>query len=288
MRRNFSTVRGLTLALSCLPLAAQAFSVDSASPQGQVKQVQQLRIRFSETLVPLGDARLADPIDLRCTGGVSSAGQGRWINEREWVYELNQALPAGASCSYAAKPGFRPTAAPNAQWSGQTTFSFTVAAPTVQDTRPWQGSEIEEEQRFLLRLDGPLNAESLKGRAWCEIQGLGERVPAALLPNDELKRTLKALHEGRSDSHWLLLECQRRLPPEARLKLVLGKGIASALNPQVQTGFEQRFEFKVRKPFTAEFSCERERSDAGCLPVRPMSLSSVSYTHLTLPTNSRV
>ncbi|MDT8998766.1 MG2 domain-containing protein [Paucibacter sp. APW11] len=273
MRRIVNVVQAFCLAAAMLPVAAQAFSVTSASPQGQVKRVQQLRLRFSEAMMPLGDARLADPVELRCEGGVAMNGQGRWINEREWVYELNQALPAGASCSYAAKPGFRPSAAANAQWTGQTAFSFTVAAPTVQDSRPWQGSEIEEEQRFLLRLDGPLNTDSLKGRAWCEIQGLGERVPAALLPNDELKRTLKALREGRSDSHWLLLACQRRLPPEARLKLVLGKGIASALNPQVQTGFEQRFEFTVRKPFTAEFSCERERAEAGCLPVRPMSLN---------------
>jgi hypothetical protein len=40
----------------------------------------------------------------------------------------------------------------------------------------------------------------------------------------------------------------------------------------VKTTIEQRYSYQVRKPFSAEFSCERERANAACLPVRPMVL----------------
>ena len=70
----------------------------------------------------------------------------------------------------------------------------------------------------------------------------------------------------------LLVTCPRPLPPDAAVRLVWGKGIAAAGNPQVRTTVEQRYGYRVRKAFSAEFSCERERANAACLPVRPMVL----------------
>ena len=70
----------------------------------------------------------------------------------------------------------------------------------------------------------------------------------------------------------LLARCQRPLPPDARVRLVWGRGIAASANPKVLTSVEQRFEYRVRKPFSAEFSCERERAGAPCLPIRPLAV----------------
>ena len=70
----------------------------------------------------------------------------------------------------------------------------------------------------------------------------------------------------------LIARCERPLANGAALRLVWGKGIAAAANPQVVTTIEQRFRLRVRAAFTAEFSCEREKAAAPCLPIRPMSL----------------
>ena len=69
-----------------------------------------------------------------------------------------------------------------------------------------------------------------------------------------------------------MLACARPLPNGSAVRFVWGQGIGAAANPKVLTGSEQRFRFTVRPAFTAEFSCERERANAPCLPIRPMSL----------------
>ena len=56
------------------------------------------------------------------------------------------------------------------------------------------------------------------------------------------------------------------------MRLVWGKGIAAARNPKVVSTIEQRFRYTVRAAFTADFTCERERANAPCLPIRPMSV----------------
>jgi alpha-2-macroglobulin len=86
---------------------------------------------------------------------------------------------------------------------------------------------------------------------------------------DEL---IKARRLQKQADQWLLVACQRPFPADTAVRIVWGPGIAARANPQVLTRQEQRFTFQVRKPFTAEFSCERERAEAPCLPIRPLSL----------------
>ena len=70
----------------------------------------------------------------------------------------------------------------------------------------------------------------------------------------------------------LLLACQRPFPAEAGVRLVWGAGVAAAGQPQLVSRREQRFEWKVRPRFLAEFSCERENAQSPCLPLRPLVL----------------
>ncbi|HRD86334.1 MAG TPA: hypothetical protein PLF63_14320, partial [Rubrivivax sp.] len=65
----------------------------------------------------------------------------------------------------------------------------------------------------------------------------------------------------------LVADCGRAMPSGARLRLVWGRGIAARADPKVQTRVEQRLDFRVRRAFSAEFSCERERANAPCLPI---------------------
>ena len=56
--------------------AAGAVSIVAVTPQGEVAQVRQLTVKFSDAEVAYGDPRLADPLAIACQGSVP-AGSGR-------------------------------------------------------------------------------------------------------------------------------------------------------------------------------------------------------------------
>ncbi|MFT3663710.1 alpha-2-macroglobulin family protein [Piscinibacter sp.] len=254
-------------ALACT--AAQAVSVATMTPRGEVAQVRQVTLRFSEAVVPFGDLRLPDPARVRCEG-TSISGRGRWADERTWLYDFSAALPPGSRCTLQIDAGWKPL---NGSVSGAREFGFGTGGPAVVSTQPWSGATIEEDQHFLLRLSGAAAPASVAANAWCEVEGIGERLPLKIVEGAAREAVLKARRlSPRAGADALLAACQRPLPPDARVRLVWGRGIAAQANPKVLTSVEQRFEFRVRAPFQAEFSCERERAGAPCLPIRPLSV----------------
>ncbi len=248
---------------------AHAASIASVSPQGEVAQVRQIAVKFSESVVPLGDLRASDPMSLSCQG-TTPAGSGRWANDKVWLYDFREPLPPGTRCTLKAKSDWKPLAG---TLTGIPDYSFNTGGPAIVSNQPFDGAQIEEEQYFLLRLSGAAVESSVLANAWCEVDGIGERIGVRVIggtARDELlkaRRIVKAAAE-----RTLILACQRPLPNGAALRLVWGRGIAAAANPKVTTSTEQRLRFTVRPAFTAEFSCERERANAPCLPIRPMSL----------------
>ncbi|MBX3604495.1 MAG: alpha-2-macroglobulin [Piscinibacter sp.] len=259
-------IRGAVAALAA-PLV-QAATITAMSPQGEVAQVRQLSVRFSEAVVPFGDLRQPDPMTLACQG-TAPRGSGRWANDRQWLYDFAEPLPPGVRCTLQARGDWKPLAG---SLTGRTTFAFGTGGPAVLSTQPWDGATIEEDQHFLLRLNGPAVAASVGTNAWCEVEGVGERVPVRVVGGAERDAVLKSRRLQKEAGRTLLLACQRPLPQQARVRLVWGKGIAAQANPQVLTSVEQRFNFTVRPAFTAEFSCERERAEAPCLPIRPLAV----------------
>ena len=277
----------LGAAALCVTSAAQAVQVRSVSPSGEVGEVQQVLLRFSAPVVPFGSPRLADPALLRCDGLAAAPstppGQGRWLGPAEWAYELREALPPGVRCTLALRPNWQPSVAvqaasgansgPSATLDGPREFHFSTAGPTVQQVWPWEGAEVEEEAHWLLQLNGPVQVASLTDHAWCEVQGVGERIPLVLVDGPARAAVLKARRVGAAQAERsLLLRCQRPLPAGATVRLVWGAGIASARNSQVLTREARSWQWTVRAPFAAEFACERERAEAPCLPLRPLRL----------------
>jgi uncharacterized protein YfaS (alpha-2-macroglobulin family) len=246
--------------------AAQAATVVAVSPQGEVAQVRQISVRFDAAVVPLGDLRQPDPVAVQCSGPVPK-GEGRWTNDRNWVHDFADALPPGVRCTLRAKAGWKPLAG---TLTGATEWSFSTGGPSVTRTDPWDGATIAEDQHLLLRLSGPAVPATVAANMRCQVEGLADAMPVRIVdgaPRDEI---LKARRLTKEADRWVLVACQRPLPPGARMRLVWGAGIASAADPKVVTRQEQRFAFEVRKPFSAEFSCEREKAQSPCLPIRPM------------------
>lgn len=267
-----TALMALALALAGVhPPAAAATRVLQVSPQGEVATVRQVLVRFDVAAVPAGDPQAAPPAQLRCNGQ-PVAGRGRWLDASRWAFDLDEPLAAGQRCSLDLLAAWQPLAGPLA---GPTRFSFATGAPAVLNAMPWPGGTVEEDQHFVLRLNGAVDEASVERHAACEVDGLGERQPVRLLRGAERERVLQALRRGRGAdaAPTLLLACQRPLPPGARVRLVWGAGIASAADATLRVRVPQRFQWTVRPRLLAEFSCERENARAACLPLRPLTLS---------------
>src|SRR4051794_19161274 len=109
MRRFTRAVAG-SLGIAAALAASPGFgaTIASVSPRGEIAQVRQFTVKFSEAVVPFGDPRLADPLALHCSGGVPS-GVGRWVNDRVWVYDFASDLPPGSRCTASLRPEWKPT-----------------------------------------------------------------------------------------------------------------------------------------------------------------------------------
>lgn len=258
----------LLAAVVLLPAAAAAATVQTFSPQGEVARVRQLRASFSEPMVRLGDPRLPAPFELRCP----SAGSGRWVDERTWVYDFDEDVPAGSACSATLKPQLKSLA--GAAVTGERSFAFSTGGPAVVRAYPIaseeEGSTVEEEQVFALLLNGPATAASIERFGHCQASGLGERLPLQVITGPVRDAILKAVDLQAQQSRVATVRCARPLPPGAKLELVWGRGIATPSG--VANSAERRLRYQVRPPFSASFTCERENARADCLPIRPLRL----------------
>lgn len=283
---------------------AQAAEIEFFSPSGEVKKIRQVAVRFSEQMVAFGDPREVDPFDISCP----APGKGRWADQRNWIYDFEQDLPAGVVCNFAVKKGL--AALGGSPIKAAKTYSFTTGGPAIMQSEPYEGSyQIDENQIFILGLDAPATADSIQKNAYCQAEGVSEQIPVRLilgkLRNSILEyrtsfmtRYYQAVFKrGENEGHSIIfgieergserekflrlkdglnspivvLQCQRTLPNNAKVSLVWGKGITSVSG--IASSQSQSLSFNTRPLFEAKFSCERVNAEAGCIPVLPMNLS---------------
>jgi len=268
-------IRGFFLGASLWLAAAStpALTLTGLTPQGEVAQVRQVVATFDEAAVNFGDPKAPAPLSLTCSDAQATAGNSRWINERQWAFQFHNDLPPGVRCTLRRKAGF---SSPRGDaLSGPAQWQFNTGGPFVQNVAPGDWEPIDEEQVFVLRLNGPATTQSVREHVWCSIAGLGERVPVRLLEGPAREGLLKSLgldkDAAREPLRLAALSCARRLPPGGRMQLVFGAGVSTP--DGVANRVERRFGYRVREPFAASFSCERENAQAACVPMRPMSLN---------------
>ncbi len=263
----------LTLALLATGAAAQALTITSLSPQGEVARVRQLVAKFDSAAVRFGDPKAAAPLTVSCDDAEAGKGTGRWTGDREWVFDFARDLPPGVRCTATLKSGFKSPS--DVELTGQKTYQFSTGGPFVRYIQPSTYQSIDEEQFFTLTLNGGATLESVKQNVWCVASGVGERIPVRLIEGKQREELLKAQgrdkEAARDPLSYVTMACNRRLSSGADMQIVFGKGVATPSG--VQNTQEKRFSYKVREPFHAEFNCERESAQSGCLPIRPMLLS---------------
>lgn len=259
-----------------LAAPVQAAHVESFSPQGEQLDARQAQARFSAPMTALGRSDAAAPFNVEC----SVSGNGYWADERTWVYDLTQIPAPGAPCRFISKPGLTTL---SGEKVAAADYAFAVAGPRLLASLPSQGTTVDEDQVFVLLLNGPAQAESMDAHARCEAEGIHEQLRVQRLQGAERSRILRQLKdqlydlgenwEGRDasqDKRLEVLRCQRTLPANTKVSLVWGAGIATGsgqTNPS-----EQRFSYTVRDHFVARMRCQRENAKAGCLPLTPIRL----------------
>lgn len=165
--------------------------VDMFTPTGQAKDVRQVAVRFSEPMVAFGDHGLPEPFSVRCNGDPDQLkGRGRWADQRNWVYDFDENLPAGQICRFTLNSNLKSAAGQPLE--GGREFSFHTGGTSILASLPEDGyQQIDEDQSFVLALDAPLEAGSLSN-AWCEAAGINERIPLKLLSDMETRELLAA------------------------------------------------------------------------------------------------
>ena len=261
------------------------------SPHGTAKGVRQATARFSAPMVPFGEPRLPDPFDVKC----AATGTGRWIDDRNWAYDFGRELPAGVQCTFTVKGTLVDVAG---QPVAAATFEFSTGGPAVIGSVPVEGARaIDEAQAFLLALDAPATEQSVLEHAWCNVDGIGERIGVKLVQGADRATVLEA-NRAFAEEHlrryyrpggrayrkrdWTaagnaatlpiaVVQCQRPLPNDAQVRLVWGRGIAAASG--IATAGDQTLAFRTRAAFRARLTCTRAAKQAQCIPVLPIALT---------------
>ena len=242
--------------------------VEVFSPQGTVKTVRQVSVRFSEQMVPFGDPRgLIEPFDVDC----SEKGTSRWADGKNWIFDFEKDLPAGIRCEFRLKPGLK--ALSGKEVVGQKTFSFSTGGPAIRASDPHEGSQyLDEEQVFMLTLDAEPIQESVIQNVFFSVEGIQDHIGIRIIEGKERKEILWARFRYRKPPPFpiIIIQNRQRFPSSAKVSLIWGKGVTAKTG--VATDQDQILRFQVRPLFSAEFSCERENPKAACIPIRPMTL----------------
>jgi len=147
--------------------AAAPVRVEHFTPSGSAKAVHSISARFSSPVVPFGEPRLADPFTHDC----ALAGSGRWLDSRNWSFEIEGPAPVGVRCTFKLRTDLK--AADGSAVGGPQNFSFDTGGPSILQSEPWEGSAIDEQQVFLLGLDAPVEAATLESKVHCRAEGVG-------------------------------------------------------------------------------------------------------------------
>ncbi|NUM41798.1 MAG: hypothetical protein HUU45_09235, partial [Leptospiraceae bacterium] len=244
--------------------AEKEAKIISFSPTGIVKGIKQVKVRFSEEMVPFGDPRsLNEPFQINCP----VKGISRWIDTLNFVYEFNTNLPAGINCNFTLKPEIKTLS--GKEITGEKKFFFSTGGPSVGYSTPYEGSEVHEDQIFILNIDAETKEESIEKNLFFSVQGLKQKVKAKIVTGSLREKILQSQYLS-NHSKLILVQPRTNFPNSSNVSLVWGKGITSKTG--VQTTENQILNFSVRSPFFIQFSCERENPKSGCIPISSMYL----------------
>jgi alpha-2-macroglobulin len=253
-----------------LAFVQQPTRVQIFSPQGTVKRVRQVRVQFSEPMVPFGDPRVSDPFNISCT----EKGTGRWADPSNWAFDFDQDLPAGVRCEFRIRDELKSLAGNSI--TGQRVFRFSTGGPSITNSRPYQGSFVSDDQIFVLELNGDVSGEaSVLSNVMFSVENISEKVGVRIVSGQERESILDSVfpprYRRKRPEHLLLVQAKQKFPADAKINLVWGKGVSSPNG--VANEQDQTLPFKAARNYSATFHCQRENAASACIPIADMRLS---------------
>ena len=214
------------------------------------------------------------PLELRCSDAQVSKGTGRWTSEREWVYDFERDLPPGCA---ARRTSSLTSSASGAPLKGAASYQFNSGGPLCRTCVPAPYEPIDEEQLFhCCSSTAPATLESVRALcAWCQLDGVGERVPVRLVDGKERAGLLKTQGLERRAAQEPLavqtLACARRFTPSTKGAAGVGQRWPRPAVCPMRWKSASPTRCVRRSP--PEFTCERENAQAACLPIRPPTVT---------------
>lgn len=154
-----------TLLASPALVRANPVTVESLSPQGEVRSVQQIALRFSQDMVALGQADAPAPLQIECANAPKPSL--RWVDTKRWVAEFKAPLPVGTRCAMRLKKSSLRSLL-GAPVAAAGPWAFNTGGPKVNWQQPYPGGRVTEQQVFLLLADAPLARDTLAGALRCK------------------------------------------------------------------------------------------------------------------------
>lgn len=231
-----------------------AFTITTFSPQGEVREVQQVRATFSTSMIRLGNLTAPAPFDVVCP----VKGAGHWVDDRSWVMDFHQGLPGATNCNFTAKPGL--TSLNGETLSGKGDYVVTTGPLAIEENWPESYDRIEEDQRFVFRFNGRVGAAF---PLFCQVEDSPERMRMVRVAAADKAKLIEHLNQKENSARIDVVRCAQRLPAGKKVTITLTRPGSN----EVQT-----LDYRVREEFTAEFHCERENSSAPCMPLGTLTL----------------
>ncbi|WP_404820654.1 alpha-2-macroglobulin family protein [Leptospira yasudae] len=234
-------------------------------PTGEVKKPSQIRARFSESMIPLGNPKFSlVPFDIRCP----IKGTERWVDDKNWVLEFPELLPGGVECVFETKKV--KSVAGNSLNEGER-FSFHTGGPELDSSSPYEGGVIDEDQIFILDLDSEADLSSASDHLYFVTEGIKDKIGFSKVSSSQEKEILKANYREGKTEKTILIKPDQKFPSGKKVYLVLEQGLKSKSG--VPRSSTRKVEFNVRQPFRAEFNCDRVNAKAACIPTLPLTLN---------------
>ena len=224
-------------------------TIESFSPEGEVKDIKQVVVRFSESMVPLSSPKIkTDQFIINCP----SEGKSRWLDDKNYVYEFLKPLESGISCTF--KVSDQTKSLNGKQITGKKTFEFTTGGPYIIQSEPRDGGRLEENQYFYFQSSTPINEESLLDNLYFSIDGYREKVYVNLIKGEEESIILKTLFPNKILKNSYIIKSKLNFPNGKKVSMVFGKGIISKSG--VASSSDQIMNFETREPFNISFYCK--------------------------------
>jgi uncharacterized protein YfaS (alpha-2-macroglobulin family) len=241
-----------------------AFDIVSLTPDQEVKTIQEVIVHFSEEMVADNNSEAPFPLITNCSYSYTH----RWQNSRSVILRFNDELKGGAHCQFQLQKDFKSLKGNNSKKTH--IIKIATTPPEIIQTYPYENSEIKEDQSFVVELSGQLSITEIQKSLYFEIEGLPQKVEG------QIKSGLDAQKIYRNN-FWVPEEKWNKIKNNIylvipKLRFPFDKSVK--LHWINQKNIKSVYGFKVRAPFHAKITCEKN-NEGQCLP-----LGSV-YLHLS-------